>query len=267
MAATTADAEKMLEARDKTGKILTIGYQYRYNHANQVAKKVIDDGWLGEIYYAEAAYVRRRGVPTWGVFTDKAQQGGGPLIDIGTHALDNCLWLMNNYEVDYVVGATFEKLGRLLDPSEQGQVSWFQAKPDPWDNKTFEVEDSAVGFVKMKNGAVIHLKASWALNMITNPALFLACGTKGGIDTYEDQVRLNHVVAEQQAITMVGEKVSPFIPGYSAGEAPPSREVLNFVKTIKGEDKQFVTADQAFVVTKVLDSIYQSSKTGKAVHF
>ena len=37
---------------------------------------------------------------TWGVFQDKAQQSGGPLIDIGTHALDITLWMMNNYELN-----------------------------------------------------------------------------------------------------------------------------------------------------------------------
>ena len=155
----------------------------------------------------------------------------------------------------------------MLDPTTQGQVGWFQAKPDPWDHKTFEVEDSAVGFIKMKNGAVIHLKASWALNMITNPAMILLCGTKGGLDTFEDRVRLNHVIAEQQTTSLIGEKVTPFIPGYSPGEAPPSKEAVIWINALKGEGDLFVTADQAFMVTKILDSIYQSSKTGKAVYF
>ena len=268
MAATTADAEKMLEARDKTGKMLTIGYQYRHNYENRVAKQVIDDGWLGDIYYAEACYVRRRGVPTWGVFMDKEKQGGGPLIDIGTHALDLTLFLMNNYEVDHVVGTSFEKLGRTLQPKDQGQTMFFRnGMPDPWDPKTYEVEDFAVGYIKMKNGAVIHLKASWALNMVYKPGMAMLCGTKGGLDTFDDRVRLNHVVGGEQSITMIGEKVNPFIPGFSVGEAPPSKEAQIWVKALKGEGKLFVTADQAFVVTKVLDAIYQSSKTGKAVHF
>ena len=124
MAATPADAKKMLEARDRTGKMLTIGYQYRHFPENQVAKKVVDSGALGDVYYAEATYLRRRGVPTWGVFTDKAKQGGGPLIDIGTHALDLTLFLMNNYDVDYVCGTSFEKLGHTLDAKHQGQVNY-----------------------------------------------------------------------------------------------------------------------------------------------
>ncbi len=271
MAATEADAKKMLEARDRTGKMLTIGYQYRHFFANQVAKKVVDDGWLGDVYYAEATYLRRRGVPTWGVFTDKSKQGGGPLIDIGTHALDLTLFLMNNYDVDYVVGTSFEKLGRLLDPEHQGQNNW-RGDPDHWNNETYDVEDSAVGQIKMKNGAVINLRASWAINMAeaagaSNQAYTLLCGTKGGLDTIEGRVRLNHVVANQPTISWVGEKVQGYIPGFTPGPAPKSKEAEIWVKALRGEGDLFVTADQAYVVTRILDSIYQSSKTGKAIYF
>ncbi len=231
----------------------------------------MDEGWLGDIYYAEATYLRRRGVPTWGVFTDKSKQGGGPLIDIGTHALDLTLFLMNNYDVDYVVGTSFEKLGTLLDPENQGQVN-SRGQQDSWNNKTYDVEDSAVGMIKMKNGAVINLRASWAINMspesgANGEAHTMLAGTKGGLDTLSDQVRLNHVVGHQPAITMVGNKVASYIPGFSQGPAPVSKEHEIWVKALRGEGELFVTADQAFVVTKILDAIYQSSKTGKPVYF
>ena len=271
MAATEADAKKMLEARDRTGKMLTIGYQYRHFPVNQVAKAVVDDGWLGDIYYAEATYLRRRGVPTWGVFTDKSKQGGGPLIDIGTHALDLTLFLMNNYDVDYVVGTSFEKLGRLLDPEHQGQVN-YRGEHDSWNNETYDVEDSAFGHIKMKNGAVINLRASWAINMVgetgaNNEAHATLAGTKGGLYTLEDRVRLNHVVANQPSVTYVGNKVASYIPGFSQGPAPLSKEADIWVKALRGEGELFVTADQAYCVTKILDAIYQSSKTGKPVYF
>ena len=237
MAATPADAKKMLEARDRTGKMLTIGYQYRHFPENQVAKKVVDSGALGDVYYAEATYLRRRGVPTWGVFTDKAKQGGGPLIDIGTHALDLTLFLMNNYDVDYVCGTSFEKLGHTLDAKHQGQVN-YRGEFDTWNNETYDVEDSAVGFIKMKNGATIVLRAAWAINM-----------------------------AEYPTISWVGNKVRGFIPGFSQGPAPKSKEAEIWVKALKGEGELFVTADQAYVVTRILDAIYESNRTGKPVYF
>ena len=92
-------------------------------------------------------------------------------------------------------------------------------------------------------------------------------GTKRGLDTVSGQARLNHVVASQPAITMVGNKVASYIPGFSAGPAPVSKEHDIWVKALRGEGDLFVTADQAFVVTRILDSIYESSRTGKPVYF
>ena len=48
-------------------------------------------------------------MPTWGVFLNEYEQGGGPLIDIGTHALDLTLWTMNNYKPKYVVGTVYHE--------------------------------------------------------------------------------------------------------------------------------------------------------------
>ena len=97
MAINSAEAEKMLEAKNRTGKLLSIGYQGRFRDDSLYMKKEAEDGTFGEIYYAKATALRRRAVPTWGVFLNEEEQGGGPLIDIGTHALDLTLWMMNNY--------------------------------------------------------------------------------------------------------------------------------------------------------------------------
>lgn len=157
MAKTAADARKMLDAAKRTGKKLTIGYQNRYRDDSMFLKKACERGDLGEIYFAKAHALRRRGVPTWGVFTDEEEQGGGPLIDIGTHALDLTLWMMDNYEVKSVKGSTFRKLAEQKDTGNP----W-----GDWDPNEFTVEDSAFGFIEMKNGATIILESSWALNTL-----------------------------------------------------------------------------------------------------
>ncbi|MBQ2813171.1 MAG: Gfo/Idh/MocA family oxidoreductase, partial [Clostridia bacterium] len=112
MAKTYAEAKAMCEAAKRTGKKLTIGYQQRWRDDSIYLKEACDNGDLGEIYYAKAIALRRRAVPTWGVFLNEYEQGGGPLIDIGTHALDLTLYMMNNYKPKMVVGTTFKKLGQ-----------------------------------------------------------------------------------------------------------------------------------------------------------
>ena len=109
MAINTAEAQKMLDAAARTGKKLTIGYQSRQRPDAIYIKNEADAGTFGDIYYAKATALRRRAVPTWGVFLNEYEQGGGPLIDIGTHALDLTLWTMNNYKPKYCVGTTYHK--------------------------------------------------------------------------------------------------------------------------------------------------------------
>ena len=68
-------------------------------------------------------------------------------------------------------------------------------------------------------------------------------------------------------VEQAGNKVSGFIPGFSQGPAPKSKEAEIWVKALKGEGELFVTADQAYVVTRILDAIYESNRTGKPVYF
>lgn len=110
MAKTYAEAKAMVEAAKRTGKKLTIGYQNRFRADSQYLHSICEKGDLGEIYYAKAHAIRRRAVPTWGVFLNEEEQGGGPLIDIGTHALDLTLWMMNNYKPKAVLGTKYHKL-------------------------------------------------------------------------------------------------------------------------------------------------------------
>lgn len=260
MAATPADAKKMLEARDRTGKMLTIGYQYRHFPENQVAKKVVDSGVLGDVYYAEATYLRRRGVPTWGVFTDKAKQGGGPLIDIGTHALDLTLWMMNNYQPKIVVGSVFKKLG---DQRETG--NWW----GDWDLAKNTVEDSAFGYIVMQNGAAVSLESSWALNVIDPcEAKTTLCGVKAGADMREglriNRVKYNKWVTENVTLQ---HNINAAHQTTNAGEGASDVEARMWIDAVKNDGDVVVKPEQAIVVTRILDGIYRSGRTGKPVLF
>ena len=150
MAKTYEQAKAMLRrAQTHRAMKLTIGYQNRFRADSTYLKRACANGELGEIYFAKAHAIRRRAVPTWGVFLDEEAQGGGPLIDIGTHALDLTLWCMDNYKPKSVKGSVFKKLG---DQTETANA-W-----GDWDPKEYTVEDSAFGFITMEDGATIILE-------------------------------------------------------------------------------------------------------------
>ncbi|MFI3238147.1 MAG: Gfo/Idh/MocA family oxidoreductase [Lachnospiraceae bacterium] len=258
MAINTIEAQKMVDAAKETGKILTIGYQNRYSDQAQYLKKSCEEGELGEIYYGKAHALRRRGVPTWGVFLNEEEQGGGPLIDIGTHALDLTLYMMDNYEVESVTGSVFYK---LKDIEEQGNPFGY------WDPKKYTVEDSAMGFIKMKNGATIQLEASWALNTLdVREAQTSLCGTKAGADMKDgltiNYVKHNKLCVEKPDIKGVG--VAFFDAKSKQAE---DYEQETFYNAIVNGGGLCVKPEQAIVVTKVLEAIYESSKSGKTVYF
>lgn len=258
MAKTYAEAKAMVETAKETGKILTIGYQNRYRADSQYLKSVCEADELGDIYYAKAHAIRRRAVPTWGVFLDEEKQGGGPLIDIGTHALDLTLWMMNNYEPASVTGSTYRK---LADQTQTGNA-W-----GDWDPEKFTVEDSAFGFIKMKNGATIVLEASWALNTLdVDEAKTSLCGTKAGADM-KDGVRINRVNHGRQCVEKPDLNAGGVAFYDGAAERPEDIEAEIFYNAVTKGTPLTVKPEQALVVTQLLEAIYESAKTGKTIYF
>ncbi len=259
MAINSEEAQKMLDAAKRTGKKLTIGYQNRYRPDSLYLKSECDKGTLGEIYYAKAHALRRRAVPTWGVFLNEYEQGGGPLIDIGTHALDLTLWMMNNYQPKMVMGSVFKKLGQQRNTAN----AW-----GDWDLNEYTVEDSAFGYIVMKNGATIVLESSWALNTLdVREAQTTLCGTLAGADM-QNGLRINYVKNNRQVV----EKPSFDAGGVAFYDGNDSNnasylEARMWIDSILHEKDLVVLPEQAFVVTKILEAIYESAKTGKPVYF
>jgi len=258
MAKTYKEAMEMVEASERTGKLLTIGYQNRQTPDARYLHDVCESGELGDIYFSKAHAIRRRGVPTWGVFLNEDEQGGGPLIDIGTHALDMTLWMMDNYEPLYVVGNTYKELA-----DTENAANAFGS----WNVDEYNVETSAFGFITMKNGATIVLESSWALNITdTAEAKSTLCGTKGGA-TMKGELIING----EQNSRLYEKKIDlkeggvAFFEGEGAG-ASEDIELQIFVNAILNGTELCVKPRQAAVVTQILEAIYESSKTKKPVY-
>ena len=258
MAKTSAEAQLMLEAAERTGKKLTIGYQNRFRPDSQHLYDMTQKGDLGDIYLGKAKAIRRRAVQTWGVFLDEEAQGGGPLIDIGTHALDLTLWMMDNYKPKYVVGNVYHELSK----TENAANAW-----GSWDPEKFKVEDSAFAFITMENGASIILEASWALNTLDEgEAKTTLYGNKMGADM-DDGLKLN---GEENG-ALFTKKIDFEIGGVDfydgADQDLAYNEAKSWIDAIVNDTDPVVDPKQAKVVTDILEAVYESSRTKQPVFF
>lgn len=258
IAKTSAAARRMVETAERTGKLLTVGYNNRFRADSLYLKDLCEKGELGEIYFAKAHALRRRAVPTWGVFLDEEKQGGGPLIDIGTHALDLTLWMMDNYEPKVVLGSSYRKLA-----DRENAANAF----GPWDPKLFTVEDSAFGMITFKNGATVILESSWAINLRQfGEAKVTLCGTEAGADMW-DGLFINGEKNSRQYVQEIELKSGgvAFFEGKS--ETNVDIEMRVWYDAILKGSPLTVTPKQALVVSEILEAVYESARTGKAVSF
>jgi predicted dehydrogenase len=246
IAMTADEGRKMVEAGRRAGKKFMVGYNGRFAPSNQMLKSYIDAGDLGDIYYARAQALRRRGIPGWGVFVDKKKQGGGPLIDIGVHILDLTLWLMGHPRPVAASGITYAKLGK------RGDIVGFMGQ---WDYKNFTVEDFASALIRFDNGSTVVLESSFAANLPEDVFNSTLLGTEGGATT--------------SPLTIIQERhrsLQTFKPEFPSGSVNTHHaEMKHFVECILKDTEPLITGEQALAVAQIMDAIYASSDAGHEV--
>jgi predicted dehydrogenase len=244
-----AECKRMCAAAKQSGKMLQVGLQNRFTASCRFMKDYIDSGAMGDIYYARAQALRRRGVPGWGVFIDKAQQGGGPLIDIGVHILDFTLFLMGYPKPISASGKTWDMLGK---------------NPELWngmgeyDRSKFTVEDFAVGMIKFENDLVVTLESSFMGNMDGNPFQTQLFGTKSGalVKAYDSDPIEIYTEHSKQLFNMKPINV-PNV------ESSHTDEIRAYVDAILHGKPSPVPGEQGLVLNAIFDALYKSSETGK----
>jgi predicted dehydrogenase len=257
VALNAAEARKILETADKTGKIFMGAFVQRFTAHGQMLRKMAVRGEFGEIYYAKAGYLRRRGIPglrTW--FTTRKLAGGGPLIDVGVHILDLALYVMGCPEPKTVLATTYNKFRKNAVDG-----GWPPADTRIGDKPTgvFDVEDLATAFVKFRNGSTLLLEASWAGNSETGFALSLF-GTRAGAQYRSESVPPLKIYQEILGIT---SDTTPQL-----GQVDPfGEEHVHFINCVRKGMKPLTTPKEILTTAKILEGIYRSAKKGAAVEF
>jgi predicted dehydrogenase len=244
LALNARQARRMVRAAEEAGLLLMTAQSARYSAAAQFVKRLADAGRFGEIYYAKALWLRRSGIPT-GWFQDAAQSGGGPLIDLGVHAVDLMWWIMGQPRPVTAFGVTFDRLGS----SGQGMGDWGVG----YNPAAFSVEDMVAALVRFEDGRALGVDISWAAH--TSDLYWLRLfGAKGGAQINPELVTYE---ADGRAAVNSFAKL-PEQDTYAT-------EIQHFADCIRRGRQPISSGAQAVVVTAMLDAITKAASTGRAV--
>lgn len=250
---TVQEAEKVQEAVKETGKTLQVGYVRRFGTNAQVLKTFIDDGKLGDIYYAKASLLRRLGNPG-GWFADKERSGGGPIIDLGVHIIDSCWYLMGRPKVKSITGHVYDQLGNR---SNVKNLSFY--KTADYDASLNTVEDLANALITFENGSSLMVDVSYSLHTKKDQLGMQIFGTKGGAEL-EPELLL--VMEENDTIL----NVEPQIDHRSFDfDNAFQKQIDAFVEACITGGPSPAPVEDGLEIMKILEGIYQASAQKKPV--
>jgi len=247
MAMSAKESREMIKASKANKRKLMTGQHMRFETANEKLKELVERGDLGQIYYGQAQYLRRRGIPGWGKFHIKRESLGGALIDIGVHVLDLAFWLMGCPKPVAASGKTYRMFG---DRDDLCNADW----GTPYPPKEFDVEDYASAIIRFEKGITLHLEVSWAANIPDHVESLRILGDKAGISTNPLQISSY----ENDALTSKHFDWLPEKKGHR-------EEIRHFTECVEKDLPVRVKPEESLQIQMILDAIYESSRKNKEI--
>ena len=245
-AMTVAELRELKAVLDEKNLVYLLAVPGRFSPESITLKPYCDGGALGDIYYGKTAYIRQRGEPT-GWFTDKELSGGGPVLDIGVHAIDAAWYLMGQPKPVSVSASVFTDVCKT-----NIHGSWSGA-PSPTGAHT--TEDSGAGVIRFENGAQLFFEASWSINLPSFSRTTIT-GTKAGV------LRANPAIMYSEKDGAVTEEKIELVTKVGSFTA----EMAHFVECVReGNRNTRYDINQAILMQSMLNAIYKSSELGREI--
>ena len=241
LAANLEQGLAMEKAVKEAGVQFMLAVVTRYMAEAIKCRELYEEGVFGEIYTAKCRYVRRRGTPS-GWFTDKELAGGGPVLDIGVHAIDRTWYLMGR---PTPITCSAETSYRIGDFQTKGINRW---SPFGQGKGVFDTEDSAMVFFRFEGGKTMTAEIAWAINgqEANDVTLF---GSKAGCSF--------------DPLTVYGENEEGYLSDVKPEVTPNNmfvEELRHFVECLNTGKTPVSPMEDALTVQKMLDAIYRSAE-------
>ena len=259
MTVTLEEAIAIREAEKKSGKIVSVGFQPRFDANMQMIKKIVQSGELGRIYYVQTGGGRRHGIPvSWSeTFIEKDKAGLGALGDIGCYSIDLVMNALGNPKPLTVSGTATDYFGTT--PEAYSQVG----KPEC--AKKFGVDDFASAYIRLEGGIILDFRIAWYMHLDT-PGDTIIMGTKGSLripstdcwnGSFDKPMTIYHDVA--------GEPVQTEIPLLPATPDLFDRKIRSFLDAVITGGEAPVPTSQIIYNQAILDGIKKSRDCGHEV--
>ncbi len=268
LAATLEDARAAYEAVEKAGVKNMVAFNYRFVPAIRLAKKLIDEGFIGKILQYRAVYLQEwimdPNFPlVWRL--RKSVAGSGALGDLGAHIIDLARFLVGDIKSVCGMMETFIKERPLPEnPEKKGKV---------------DVDDAFIAMVRFKNGAIGSLEASRFCAGRKNYQRVEIHGTEGSIVFNLERLNELEVYSRRDPEDRMGfrnilvtETVHPFMEhwwphGHIIGwEHTFVHEIYHFIDCIvndKPVSPMAATFYDGLKCQEVLNAIEESSQRGQ----
>lgn len=261
MCVTLDEAVEIRKAEKASGKVVSIGFQPRFDENMKMIKKIVESGVLGKIYYIQTGGGRRRGIPTpFGTtFIEDRTAGIGALGDIGCYSLDMVLNAIGYPKPLTVSGYKSNFFGTRPDYCD------YAAKGKPEYAGKFQVDDFAAAFVRLEGDIILDFRIAWAMNMDT-PGDTIILGTEAGLRIPSTEcwngsvggaMKLYHEVCGQQTETE--------IPIIQTKEDPFDLKIRSFLDAVKNGTEAPVPTSQIIYNQAILDGIFKSAEAGREI--
>lgn len=259
MTVTLDEAVAIREAEKKSGKIVSVGFQPRFDANMQMIKKIVESGELGRVFYVQTGGGRRHGIPvSWSeTFIENDKAGLGALGDIGCYSIDLVMNALGNPKPLTVTGTATDYFGTT--PEAYSQVG----KPEC--AKKFTVDDFASAYIRLEGGIVLDFRISWYMHLDT-PGDTIIMGTKGSLripstDCWNGSFSKPMTVYRDVA----GEPVQTEIPLLPETKNLFDLKIRSFLDAVITGGEAPVPTCQIIYNQAILDGIAKSSEAGREV--
>lgn len=266
---TTEEAVEIMRAEKRSGKILSIGFQPRFDGNMQMIGKIVRSGVLGKIYYIQTGGGRRRGIPcneNKDSFIRSDTAGIGALGDIGCYSLDMMLNALGYPKPKTVTGYKSAYFGTDPNYCRYTEIG----RPDFAGR--FGVDDFAAGFIRLEageygaeDGIILDFRISWAMNMDT-PGDTIMLGTKGGLRIPSTNCWNGTVGGPMKIYTEVdGQQVQYEVPVIKMKEGLVDLKIRSFLDAVKEGGRAPVPSSQIIINEAIIDGIARSAQLGREI--